>query len=166
MRGHLQVGLVHIGAVFRATPLHQKKILNIFFFAWPYVQKKTVVGALRKMEAGVSLGVKPRLVFSVCFLFFSVFCFFLFFSVFFCFFLFFSVFVFICFFLFLFVFFVFRVRVFFLLLVLCRWIARPSWCAGFNGGLKSLHLLFQIREPQFKEEENAYTRKTRRWNEK
>ena len=61
---------------------------------------------------------------------------------------------------------VFRARVFFLFLLVCRWIARPSWCTGFNAWLKSLHLLFQIRESDSKNEKNAHTRKSRRWNEK
>ena len=93
--------MAHIFAVSAATPLNQRKFLNIFFRV--ALGSKKVVIAVCKMEAGVSFRVKPRLDYFCFFLFFVVFIgvffvfirFYLILFVFICFF---------CFFLFLFVF--------------------------------------------------------------
>ena len=69
MRGRLQVGLAHIVAVSATMSLNQRKFLSIFFRV-ALGLKKTVVVAVRKMEAGISLRVNPRLDYFCLFLFF------------------------------------------------------------------------------------------------
>ena len=107
MRGRLQVGLAHIVAVSATMSLNQRKFLSIFFRV-ALGLKKTVVVAVRKMEAGISLrGIRVLIIF-------DYFCLFLFIFVYFCLFLFIFVFrvwlfliifVYFCLFLFIFVYF-------------------------------------------------------------
>ena len=74
MRGRLQVGMAHIFAVSAATPLNQRKFLSIFFRM--ALGSKTVVIAVRKMEAGVPSEWSRAL---IIFVFICFFCFYLFF---------------------------------------------------------------------------------------